>query len=210
MCECSPVLRTYIFEMDFPRGVIAMRAPFNSRPKAANIFIVAEQFRNASKWLIISQSHPQYKPPFELDWVVVPPVCSAFALELYLKCLIRISRKPLNMGHDLEVLFGMVGKIYRKKVIRYFDDNCETTREYLERSYKESGRSLANFGFDFCLGASRDAFKTLRYVYEIGIETDTGWLGDVIMEGARKAILDKFPAWEGVRQGSPRGEPAFR
>jgi hypothetical protein len=30
-----------------------------------------------------------------------------------------------------------------------------------------------------------------------------GWLGEVIMDGARAIILTRFPAWEGSRQISP-------
>ena len=185
-----------------------MQLHFNPRPKAADVFLVAEQFRNASKLITLIHSG-RLVLPFELDMPIVSPVCSALALELYFKCLIRIGRKPVDMKHDLVPLFRMIGRRHQAEIRRFFNANCAVTREYLERKYQASGEAMPKFGFDFCLNASRNAFTRMRYVYENGLEPNSGWLCDMIMEGARKAILDKFPNWEDARQLSPRGEPGL-
>ena len=57
--------------------------------------------------------------------------------------------------------------------------------------------------FDYVLSASKDAFLTMRYVFEKGIDTHKGWLGDTIVEAARFTILEKYPEWENKRQISP-------
>lgn len=185
------------------------RSPFNPRPKAAHVFLIAEQFRNASKLLILIHTG-RIKLPSDFDLPTVPPVCSAFALELYFKCLIRLGGKPIDMGHDLVTLFGKVGKRPRSEIKRYFKEYGGATREYLDRSFKESGQPMPKFGLEFCLNASRNAFLKMRYIYESGIDQNSGWLCDTIMEGARKAILDKHPEWEDARQLTPRGEPGFQ
>jgi hypothetical protein len=147
--------------------------------------------------------------PFELDTPLVGPVCSAFALELYLKCLIRLRRMPISNAHDLCELFQGLSKPQQKKVVAFFDGRSDTTREYIDREYEKEGREKPNFSFDFCLKASRNGFVRLRYLHEMGAEPESGWLGDVIMEGARSVILEKHPEWETVRQATLRGEPGF-
>jgi hypothetical protein len=50
----------------------------------------------------------------------------------------------------------------------------------------------------------------LRYIFEKGMPPDEGWLGDAIVECARKVILDKHPDWENARQISLLPETSFR
>ncbi len=130
-------------------------------------------------------------------------VCSAFSLELYFKCLIRLGRKSFGREHDLAKLFALIGRQSRAKIKKYWNNHSETVRSYVERAYESDAPKV---DFDFVLSASKDAFVTMRYIYERGIEQNKGWLADTIVEGARKTILDKHPEWENARQTSPLPE----
>src|SRR5882672_11098426 len=111
------------------------------KPKPLDIFIVAEQFRFAGKFAILVPSHMALRYPREFAWigdlnnVTASMVCSAFALELYFKCLIRIGRKPYVAGHDLAKLFAAIGLRSQAKIRGYFVTHGTETIEYLERSY---------------------------------------------------------------------------
>jgi len=63
--------------------------------------------------------------------------------------------------------------------------------------------------FGYVLSVSKDAFVTMRYLYERGIETNKGWLADTIVEGARATILGIHPEWENARQKAPSPETSF-
>jgi hypothetical protein len=100
----------------------------------------------------------------------------------------------------------MVSIRNQSKIRRYWNDNSQTVREYIEKSYEGDPLDAPQVDFDFVLNASKDAFVLMRYIFESGIPPNAGWLGDVIVEGARKAILEKHPEWEYARQKSPLPE----
>jgi HEPN domain-containing protein len=133
-------------------------------------------------------------------------VCAAFSLELYFKCLIRLGRKSFGREHDLAKLFALIGRRNRAKIRKYWNDHSGTVRSYLDQAY---GGDAPKIDFDFALSASKDAFVTMRYIYECGIEPNKGWLADTIAEGTRTTILDKYPEWENARQTSPLPETSF-
>ncbi len=184
------------------------------QPKALNIFVVAEQFRFAAKLATaiprMAAGNPLFA--FAVDVPHMPTAAmtnSAFSLELYFKCLVRMSRKPLVKGHDLEKLFASIGQRDRAKITNYFDAYSSNLRAYVERAYRTSGRPVPDVTLDWALRASKDAFVRMRYLFERGADKDTGWLGDVIAEGARRAILDVHPDWERARQASLLPETSF-
>jgi hypothetical protein len=85
--------------------------------------------------------------------------CSAFALELYFKCLIRIGRKPYELNHNLERLFHLMGRRSRAQIKRYFPEHDYQVRVYVESQYQSSVRKIPNDDlFNFCLSASSKAF----------------------------------------------------
>jgi HEPN domain-containing protein len=170
-----------------------------SKHDPSNIFVVAEQFRHASKFLNFSM----LKGVCEYDVRVPMVTCSAFALELYLKSLISMERgaKPPEK-HELDFLFGKLQCSSQAEVRRFFDANSVETIAFARAEHEGQRQPAPRINFDFCLKASRRAFPVSRYVYE-GMPALQGWLGEVIMEGARAIILKRFPAWEGSRQISP-------
>jgi hypothetical protein len=185
--------------------------PGVSKAKPLDIFIVAEQFRFTSKLATLVPHHPSLQIPalaFAHDQFLptASMVCSAFSLELYFKCLIRIGHKSFGREHDLKKLFGLIMREDRQKIEKYWNSHSDTVCAYIKRAY---GSSAPTIDFDFVLSASKNAFVQMRYVYEKGIDPDTGWLADTIVEGARIAILEKHPEWERMRQTSPVPETSF-
>src|SRR5262249_11092561 len=95
-----------------------------SKHDPANIFIVADQFRHASKILHLTLSGEMtiegQRVPFDVQ---VPMVTySAFALELYLKCLIAMETRTKPPGiHDLDKLFKKLNSDTQVKIRRHFD-----------------------------------------------------------------------------------------
>jgi len=159
---------------------------------------------------VLAPKNPTYA--FAQDLPTMPTasmVCMAFSLELYLKCLIRMERKTYGKEHDLKELFGKLGRRNRGKIKRHFRQNCATVRSYVERTYETDGKPVPKVDFDFVLSASKDAFTEMRYIFERGSATDTGWLGDTIIKGVRSVILAKHPEWERARQASLLPELSF-
>ncbi len=184
----------------------------NVRP--LDIFIVAEQFRFTGKLATLIPHHPVFQIrqlAFARDQNLptAAMVCAAFSLELYFKCLIRIGRKSFGREHDLVKLFALIGRRNRTKIKRYWNVNSDRVRSYVERTFEDDGSTPPTVDFEYVLSASKDAFITMRYVYEKGIETNTGWLADTIVEGTRIAILDIHPEWENARQKEPHPETSF-
>src|SRR5258708_5513622 len=118
------------------------------KPKALNIFVVAEQFRLASKLATLAPRMVNTYPEFEFvrdnHMLTASMVCSAFALELYFKCLIRIGRKPYELNHNLERLFLLIGRRSRAQIKRYFPEHEHQVRAYVESQYQSSNRKIPN------------------------------------------------------------------
>src|SRR5437870_5793259 len=129
-------------------------------------------------------------------------VCKAFALELYFKCLIRIDGKSYGRDHDLKKLFRLIEPARRSEILNRWQVNADALRAEIHGMYASSGRPLPNVDFNWTLTVSKDAFRILRYAFE-GIDSDTGWLGDTIMEAARDTILSIYPDWVRKQQVFP-------
>ncbi len=172
----------------------------------ADMFVVAEQYRNASKWLILA---PGYGWPPD---VAMPGItCAAFAMELFLKCLIASETGKVPETHDLRHLFNRVSKANQSKIRSYFAPYLPDVKRHVEQQHVMAGEPppLPVVDFDFVLDASRRAFPMVRYIYEKGLPGGQGWLADGIMESIRKAILDAHPDWRHARQTSPSSTRHF-
>ncbi|HET9848693.1 MAG TPA: hypothetical protein VFR68_09085 [Candidatus Dormibacteraeota bacterium] len=184
-------------------------------PKAVDVFLVAEQFRTAAAFAInipvIAWSIP-VPELYDARGLYLPTAymaCKAFSLELYFKCLLRMGRKPIERGHDLEELFSRIGQRHQAKIRQFWNDNSDQVVSDLHNAYKDSGRPIPKIDFAFALSISKDAFSIMRYVYE-GVPPDKGWAGDTIVEGARNRILEIHPEWERLRQIYPAPSISFQ
>jgi len=171
----------------------------------ANIFTVAEQFRSADKMLnlMLRQELTYEGHPVPFDVSIPMVTCAAFALELYLKCLISMETgdRPPNT-HDYVRLFGLLHNDSKTAIRNYFDKNSGDTVTVIKRAFEQSGRPAPTVDFDYVLSVSRRAFPIARYLYE-GVPAEQGWVAETIMEGARRTILKRFPHWEKARLVSP-------
>jgi hypothetical protein len=162
------------------------------------IFVVADQYRNGSKWLILAESNGW---PHDVRMAGV--TCASFALELFLKCLLAMEGKDVPDLHDLWHLFARLNKATQVKVRGNFEPYLMDAGRHIAASAKRAGYPIPTVDFDFVLNASRKAFPLTRYIYEGGLPGGQGWVADGILEAARKTILDAHPDWVDARQISP-------
>lgn len=171
----------------------------------ASIFIVAEQFRSADKMMhMILNGDLQFQGQTVSFDVSVPMVtCAAFALELYLKCLISMEtgQAPPNK-HEFDYLFKRLHADTQKAIREYFDRNSVDVVAFVKSEFAKAGKPAPTVDFDYVLGVSTRAFPIARYLYE-GLPAEQGWLAEAIMEGTRAVILKRFPQWASGRQASP-------
>jgi hypothetical protein len=159
-----------------------------------HIFVHAEQFRNAERYLT---SAPKQGFPLPVDMAI--PVCAAFALELYFKCLLAIDGNPLPREHDLKKLFNKLSPPRKTRIRCLSDPYMDDVKVWLKQEHERVGKPTPNIDFNFILGASRKAFELARYLYETGLPQGRGWIADAITEGTRATILELHPEWERAR-----------
>lgn len=183
-----------------------------------DVFIIAEQFRVLGKLgALVPTLGQQFGPyhPFFLgmrgeNLITASTVCLAFSLELYLKCLLRIEKKDYGKEHNLAHLFDMLGRRNKRVIKQYWYAKAhEYIEDHIARAYGNI-KKKPDANFEYALSVSRNAFTSMRYIYENGIPKDQGWLAGHILECARQAILDKRPQWRGAKQISPNPEIVFQ
>jgi len=164
------------------------------RYDAIHVFVHAEQFRAAGKWLPEAQKH---KFPLPVDMAI--PVCSAFALELYFKCLLVISGSLIPPEHDLKKLFNKLIPDQKTRIRQLSETYMGDLKLWLTEEHQKIGKPIPTIDFNFILRASKNAFEMTRYLYETGLPQGRGWIADPIMEGARDTILELHPEWARAR-----------
>jgi hypothetical protein len=169
-----------------------------SNTDPADIFVVADQYRNAAKWIILAENRG-WPPDVKMPGIT----CSAFALELYFKSLLAMEHSAIPESHDLLHLFNRLQKNTQQRVRKNFEPYLMTAGRMVSQSAQKAGYPVPEVDFDFVLNASRKAFPSTRYIYEQGLRGGEGWLADGIMEAARATILQAHPDWAHARQVSP-------
>jgi hypothetical protein len=120
----------------------------------------------------------------------------AFAMELYLKCLITIETGFTHPTHDLENLFNYLSSHTRKTIERYYDEIraedplCIAFAQWLERHGENPEEHLR---LKSALSKSAKAFEVLRYPYEG--EEDHNYILGPLEIAARRIILELKPEW---------------
>lgn len=133
-------------------------------------------------------------------------VCGAFALELYFKCLIaRDGRRAKGGkgGHELVELFGELAEADQVGIKERFAFETRVARAIVGaqvQQFRRPRKDLKFLDFDFCLAASNDAFKVIRYNYENHPppREGQGWLGPHLNLAARAWIVELHPDWKDV------------
>jgi hypothetical protein len=156
------------------------------------LFMTAEVFRASSIILgsLINREMPHYMFPMV--------TCSAFSLELHLKCLVLIENGTLERGHDLEELFSKVTSESRKMILA----NYETKRPAMDARFAAvQGAPQPPTDFDSVLHASAKAFEKFRYAYEGSVKDQEGWMADPIRDCVRERILELRQDWVNLSYG---------
>jgi hypothetical protein len=147
------------------------------------LFTQAEVLRGSSQILskFVSTGMPQC--------VIPMVVCSAFSLELFLKCLILIERgKPAGL-HHLEKLFNHVDAKSRDGIRARYDQ----LRAGIDARFaKFQGPPPPKTDFDSVLQMSSEAFQNFRYAHE-GMKVQKGWMADPIRDCVRERIIELRP-----------------
>jgi hypothetical protein len=139
------------------------------------------------------------KKGFSLPVDLAIPVCSAFALELYLKCLLAIDGNPIPPEHDLENLFNKLSHDHKERIKQLSEPLMDDVKLWLKEGFQKANKPAPIVDFNFVLRASKNAFEATRYLYETGIREGTGWIADPIADGARERILELHPDWVRAR-----------
>jgi HEPN domain-containing protein len=165
------------------------------------IFVEAEQFHEASRLLgRFATLHARHVGHPSI-------ICSAYALELYLKCLIVISGKKPPTIHNLKKLFKIVRPEDQAEIREYFRTKEPEMTRFFVSANRDAGWEMMppKPDFDQQLKASADAFYLMRYIYEDKKKPDhpIGYFAYPIEDGARAAILRLRPEWKGAKLPYP-------
>jgi hypothetical protein len=154
------------------------------------IFLQAENFHQASKLI----NHVMRESPAG-DWhpeLLVPDiVVTAFACEIYLKCLIAIDRKTNPpYWHELDRLYGKLSQDLKSNLQRKWEQYLSTSkqRQRIESGTKEMPQSLAR-----AIKYHADHFEDFRYIYEMSDPKEFYLNG--LLNILRNTALEFFPKW---------------
>jgi hypothetical protein len=129
-----------------------------------------------------SNPHAFYMAPASM-------VLSAFAIELFLKCLLLLEGKKVKRIHSLDVLYQMLGRSQRRRIEKVWDKEARPKVIQLNQ----------RFGFDHpsdlpnALVKCGQTFRDMRYSYE-DPDRQLFYLGE-LPPILRRAIVDIRPEW---------------
>jgi hypothetical protein len=121
-------------------------------------------------------------------------VLCAFAIELYLKCLLCIETGKVTKGHDLKGLFLRLDPSTRKRLEDLWNESLkrpEKQRNFDGIRKLPEGDQLQS-DLLYVLGIGSNAFEELRYLYET---KRSHFLLDDFPDMLHAVILEKFPDW---------------
>jgi len=170
---------------------------------ALKIFMNAERFR-ISDLILRGNSNAQIMAAIGGPALVL----SAFASELYLKCLICIETGRLAHGHDLRVLFRQISEASRRNIERRWNAYVATPeRQRIYAALKALEGTEISTSLDWSLRNGGDGFVALRYIHEG--ETGTKFLLGELPQILRDEILTSKPEWSQLGHGPMKPVPGF-
>jgi len=119
-------------------------------------------------------------------------VNGAFAIELYLKCLLAVEGSQLPATHNLKDLFAQLNRESRDKIRRRHDELAKSNSvlsDFRKRGIKTDLNSLLEDG--------QDIFRQFRYLFE-GIPNriqPVGFALDLFGQIIRNRMLDLRRGW---------------
>lgn len=139
----------------------------------------------------------------------VMAVNSAFALELFLKCLQTLDSGDYSRRHDLDQLYYELPKPTQEEIRRRLDEVQASTK------YGPFYAGLRSDGYktdlDSLLEMGRKAFEHFRYAFDPEIVAQKArWALDDFMFIVRDLILERHPEWTPKGYPSPRSKDWWR
>lgn len=161
------------------------------------IYMNAERFR-------IADQHMRAVNDINLlnSFAPVAIVVSAFASELYLKCLLCIETGDIPQTHNLRELFHKLTPATRQKIEIKWAGYIPTMSRGWKQLEAVVGKKL-DYDLESALMAGRSAFVRLRYHYEVENLADTSFILGDFPTLLRAVILEMMPAWAGAHHTPP-------
>ncbi len=158
-----------------------------------SIFVHADGFLKATISLNKSPDHPQFDP-FTFAALVTN---SAFASELYLKCLIQIETgQMIKHEHNLYTLFRKLPGKTQQEIEELFNTElAKQVKHDVNRAPADAQKAIADrpTAFRQILRVGGQAFVEWRYLYETDNTAPFGLFP--LPEILRKVILIRKPEW---------------
>lgn len=158
------------------------------------------QIFRIGEWFYLASSTLGERVPKTRVLFLPAIVMIAFALELYLKCLIAIETEATPpSGHNLRRLFNKLTSKTQDKIRHYFDNPTEQGEINWREKMKNPPPHIPKeafpspYDFDSILDVSADAFVQLRYVFE---RKKAGWNAHYIVKCTRQVIVEIHPDWD--------------
>lgn len=162
------------------------------------IFLQADGFSQAYN---ILDSHPC--SPHQAAMIGYPQVViSAFAIELYLKCLICIETGSARRGHSLKKLFEMLSQETQRRICEIWDSEVRPMRDdWWDQLEAHSSPGAAPVPRDLrdALASAEHTFEKVRYIYEKGASSIVFVLSD-LPTVLRRVIVEMQPSWRRLRR----------
>lgn len=121
----------------------------------------------------------------EVPFVVPAMVCSAFSVELFVKCLVMVERGETPRGHQLKTLFSLLSSSSQATVAQRFDELIGSNPNAQAMKAQFPHVSLA---IDDVLETVNRVFEQWRYAYE-GEAGSAYGLGE-LAQAVRQRIVD--------------------
>ncbi|MEY9157342.1 hypothetical protein [Bradyrhizobium japonicum] len=163
-------------------------------------FMNAERYRLADSILRLDQHRALFS-------AVASPamVLSAFASELYLKCILTIETgQPIDPSHDLHNLFRKISLKSRKRLQSLWADDVLTEQnQRMRKAVKATTGDDVPTDLAWALENGANAFTQLRYIHENNGQGTSFILGN-LPDMLRLVVLELKPEWIGIVHGVPK------
>jgi hypothetical protein len=126
-------------------------------------------------------------------------VNSAFALELYLKCLLVIAKKPVPRDHRLTQLFADLDDATKAEIRAGYESLRAVPLTELCVMGAHHGADGRMIEFDSCLDESSRAFMQWRYLFEnptSGQHVTKTYSASPVSKVVRELLIGRNPSWE--------------
>jgi len=132
-------------------------------------------------------------------------VLSAFASELYLKCLLCLEKGSVPQTHNLKALFRDISTLAKKRIEQIWDAYAASpgVQELWKFIESTTGKPFHR-DFAAVLERSSTAFNELRYLHE---DNSGSFLAGDLPQMLRTVILERRPLWATLRHTPPTSHP---